>query len=138
MAAVRATDRNASKKAAERRFPHCVDVPIPGSGLGRRLIDMLDWCGENVPADTWAQHHHSERRTGETPRDFARFYFVSEADTEAFRGRWSRTPPAGRSIGFNAAFLGPKLKAASSRHRQRHPAHSNRTVSPLGPGVRSR
>jgi len=65
--------------------------PVPGGGRGRRLTDMLHWCRENVPAGTWAQHRHSERRTGEAPRNFARFYFVSEADTEAFRRRWSRT-----------------------------------------------
>jgi hypothetical protein len=49
---------------------------------------LLAWCRENVPAGTWDQHHHSERRKGEPPADFARFYFASEADAEAFRRRW--------------------------------------------------
>jgi len=87
---MRATDRTARKKEAERRFPHHIDIPVPGSGLGRRLTDILDWCRENVPAGTWAQHHHSERRKGEPPADFARFYFLYEAVAEAFRRRWMR------------------------------------------------
>ena len=54
------------------------------------LTDMLDWCRENVPAATWAHHHHSEPRKGEAPADFARFYFLYEAVAEAFRRRWIR------------------------------------------------
>ncbi len=77
-----------ARLAAERRFPHRVDVPVPGSGLGRRLTDMLNWCRENAPPGAWAQHHHSERRKGEAPTDFARFYFANEADAEAFRREW--------------------------------------------------
>ena len=64
-------------------------MPVPGGGLGRRLTDMLEWCRENVPAGTWVQHHHSERRKGEQPADFARF-FLYEAVAEAFRRRWMR------------------------------------------------
>jgi len=70
--------------------PHHFDVPVSGGGLGRRLTEMLDWCRENVLAGTWAQHHHSERRKGEAPADFARFYFMDEADAEVFRRRWVR------------------------------------------------
>jgi len=62
-------------------------VPVPGAGLGRRL---LDWCRENVPAGTWGQQHHSERRKGEPPADFARFYFLYEAVAAAFSRRWVR------------------------------------------------
>ncbi len=68
-------------------------MPVPGSGLGLRLTDMLDWCRENVAAGTWAQHHHSERRKGEPPADFARFYFLYEAAAEAFRRRIDSTSP---------------------------------------------
>ena len=85
---MRASDRTASRKAAERRFPHKIDIPAPGAGLGRRLTDMLDWCRQNVPAGEWAQHGHSERRKGEPPTDFARFYFLYEAVAQAFRRRW--------------------------------------------------
>ena len=87
---MRPTDRTAGKKAAESKFPHRVDIPVPGSGLGRRLTEMLDWCRENVPAATWSHHHHSERCKGEAPKDFARFYFLYEAVAEAFRRRWMR------------------------------------------------
>jgi len=87
-AAMRATDRNASKKAAERRFPHRVDVLVPGGGLGRRLTDMLDWCRANVAAGAWDEHGHSERRKGEAPRDFARFHFMDEAAAAEFTIRF--------------------------------------------------
>jgi len=82
---MRATDRNRSRKDAEARFPHRVDVLVPGGGLGRRLTDMLDWCRVNAAAGAWAQHGHSERRKGEAAIDYARFYFTTEADAEAFR-----------------------------------------------------
>ena len=85
---MRATDGSATKKAAERRFPHRIDIPVSSRGLGRRLTHMLDWCRENVPAGTWCQHHHSARRKGEPPADFARFSFLYEAVAEEFRRRW--------------------------------------------------
>jgi len=75
--------------AAERRFPHRVDVPAPGSGLGRRLTEMLDWCRESVAEGAWDEHGRRERRTGEMPAAFVRFYFLSEAAAEAFRRRWT-------------------------------------------------
>jgi hypothetical protein len=84
----RSTDRTVFKRDAERRFPHRIDIPVPGSGLGRRLTDMLDWCREHVVADDWAQHGHGERRKGEAPVDFARFYFMNHVDADAFRSRW--------------------------------------------------
>jgi len=94
---MRATDRTSRKREAERRFPHRVDVPVPGSGLGRRLTDMLDWCRESFAAGAWDQHHHSERRKGEAPIDYARLYFASEAAAEAFRRRWLRQRPLQRT-----------------------------------------
>ncbi len=84
----RPTDRNSFKREAERRYPHKVDIPVPGSGLGRRLTDMHAWCAANVAAGEWAEHGHSERRKGEQPADFARFYFMRESDAEAFRRTW--------------------------------------------------
>jgi len=52
--------------------------------------EMHDWCCEHVAAGAWAQHGHSERRKGEAAIDYARFYFMDEADAEAFRRRWMR------------------------------------------------
>jgi hypothetical protein len=84
----RATDRNSFQKAAERKFPIKVDIPVPSGGLGRQLTDMLDWCHANVAAGAWAQHGHQVRSKGECPVDFARWYFLSDTDAEAFRRRW--------------------------------------------------
>jgi len=39
----RTSDRTAGKKAAEVKFPYRVDVPIPDSGLGYRLTELLIW-----------------------------------------------------------------------------------------------
>jgi hypothetical protein len=81
-------DRNSFQKAAERKFPITIDVPVPPGGLGRRLTDMLDWSHSNVAAGEWAQHGYQERRKGERPVDFSRWYFLSDADAEAFKKRW--------------------------------------------------
>ena len=80
------------KKAAEKRFPFRVDVPAPSSGPGMRLIDMLVKCRERLgPAaqGRWAWHGHSEVGEPSQPRrDYARFYFMSNEDAEAFRRVW--------------------------------------------------
>lgn len=47
-------DRYPRRREAGRRFPHRVDVPVPGGGLGRCLTDMLGWCRANFAADPWA------------------------------------------------------------------------------------
>lgn len=61
-----------TKQAAERRFVHRVDVPVPEDGLGRHLDEMLDW----LHRFDWDHHGHSDSGDGpEVPRDFARFYF---------------------------------------------------------------
>jgi hypothetical protein len=80
--------RATGKKSAAAKFPHRVDAPIPSSGLVRQLTDMLDWCRFHVAADAWAEHGHSERRKGEASLFLARFYFMNEADAEAFKKRW--------------------------------------------------
>ena len=82
------TDRTRFQREAERNFPHRVDIPVPPGGLGRRLTDMHQWCRENVTAGEWAQHGHQVRRKGECPADFARFYFSTTGNAEAFRWRW--------------------------------------------------
>jgi len=58
-AGMRATDRTAGKKNAERRFPHRVDGPVPGGGLGRRLAGMVDWRHANIAAGPWANSRQS-------------------------------------------------------------------------------
>jgi len=80
--------QNPGKRAAERRFPFQVDVPVPAGGLGERLNHMLGWCRANITAGEWGQHGRSEKALGQVPLDFARFYFATEADADLFRWRW--------------------------------------------------
>jgi hypothetical protein len=80
--------RWAMARAIERKFPHRVDVPIPGSSLGR-LSDMLDWCRFHVAAAEWAEHSRGNHRKGDASQYVARFYFANEADAEAFRKLWA-------------------------------------------------
>ena len=85
----RSADNTPSRRAAEAKFPHRIDIPVPIGGLGNRLTGMLMWCRVNVGAGTWAQHGHSERPTARAvPAVSARFYFANEADAEAFRRLW--------------------------------------------------
>jgi hypothetical protein len=88
----RPTDRNTFKRKAERIFPHRVDIPVPGTGLGHRLTDMLDWCRTHLLADAWAEHGHSEKRKGEAALFFARFYFANGAVVVTFRKVWAADP----------------------------------------------
>jgi hypothetical protein len=79
------------KKQADRRFPYHVDLPVSVSGLGRGLTGMFDWCCDNAPIGAWGMSTvRSERHKGEAPADFVRFYFMNDADAEAFRRRWVR------------------------------------------------
>ena len=88
---VRRDNSASARKAAETKFPHRVDIPVPIGGLGNRLTEMLMWCRANVPAGTWDQHGHSERpkKARVMPAVSARFYFASEGDAEAFRKLWA-------------------------------------------------
>jgi hypothetical protein len=47
----------------------------------------------NVAAGGWAQHGHHLRRKGERPADFARWYFLSDADAEAIKRRCNVVAP---------------------------------------------
>ena len=85
---VPATDHTARKRAAEAEFPYHVDVPLLG-GLGR-LKNMLDWCGANVAAGAWDMYRHNEGRKGARSLEYARFYFTTETDVEAFVSRRRR------------------------------------------------
>jgi hypothetical protein len=77
-----------TRLAAERRFPHRVDVPAPAGGLGGRLDAMHEWCRANVAADRWEQHGQSERQPDQIAQYFARFYFMDVSDADLFRRRW--------------------------------------------------
>jgi hypothetical protein len=84
----RDADSNTGRRAAEAKYPHRVDVPIPAGGLGNRLTEMMAWCRQEVPAGAWTQHGRGEGHRHDRPADFACFYFMTEANAEAFRRRW--------------------------------------------------
>jgi len=85
----RSADSASGRRSAEGKFPYRIDIPVPASGLGNRLTEMLMWCRANVAAGTWSQHGHSERpKARAMPAVSARFYLASEADAEAFKKRW--------------------------------------------------
>src|SRR5262249_61897466 len=73
---------------AEPGSPRRVDIRIPPTGLGGRLGAMLAWCRERIPAEAWAMHWHSDKKPAAIPPDYVQFYFLDEADAEAFRRRW--------------------------------------------------
>jgi len=73
------------RREAERRFPHRIDIRVPALGLGGRLSAMLTWCRQNLRAGAWDMHWQAA-----IPPDYVRFYFMSEANAEAFRRRWGR------------------------------------------------
>jgi hypothetical protein len=86
---VRARACHPFKDEDERRFPYKVDVLVPETGLSRDPTAMLEWCRARVPEPAWAYHGHTRReRKGEPPLHRVRWYFVDEADAEAFRRRW--------------------------------------------------
>ena len=84
------------KRAAEQKFPHRVDVPVPEGGLGNRLNEMVGWCRGNIAAGKWAAHGHSEKKPGQIAVDHARFCFITEADADLFRWRWMQGSLAAR------------------------------------------
>ena len=46
---------------------------------------------DNVPSGAWVQHGYRDwnrRDDNGAPMDFSRWYFMSDADAEAFRRRW--------------------------------------------------
>ena len=89
-----ATDRNRFHKDAEARFPIKVNIPVTPDGLGRRLAHMLAWCQANVAAGAWEQHGFMDKKRRDErgiPIDYSRWYFLSDADAEAFRQEWVET-----------------------------------------------
>jgi hypothetical protein len=88
---VRATNRTAARRDAERRFPHTVDMHVPLDEVDVRIRDMVAWCWQCAKPGAWEQHsHHGLRRRGdsELSLDVVRFYFMDARVAEAFRGRW--------------------------------------------------
>jgi hypothetical protein len=82
--------RHPFKDEAERRFPHKVDIPVPGDGLGRDPTAMPEWCRARVPQPAWAYHGHTVRPSKRAaPVHCARWYFAEATDAEAFKQRWS-------------------------------------------------
>ena len=62
-------------KMNERDFPHFVDIPIPGFGLGMRLNAMHDWLRERgIPS-----------RQGGGGINVARWCFADQETADAFR-----------------------------------------------------
>lgn len=87
----RSTDRTRFLRDAERRFPIRIDVRVPRSGEPWPFTEMLTWCSANVPEGAWEQHGHMDKRRRDArgiPIDYARWYFVSEADAAAFDSCW--------------------------------------------------
>jgi hypothetical protein len=82
--------RTASREAAEARFPYKLDVRVPEGSIGRRFRDMLDWCRKNATGQ-WTRHGFVDKERRDSlgvPVDFVRFYFMEQADAEAFRQAW--------------------------------------------------
>ena len=73
------------KKIYERDHPFKVDVPVGPLGLGKRLTAMEDWLRCNGKPGRCAQHGHHDRKPGQTPLHWARFYFRDETIAERFQ-----------------------------------------------------
>jgi hypothetical protein len=79
-----------ARRDAERKYPHRVDIPVPPTGLGKQLNDMLEWCGERFTDWTHAGiTDKTQRDEHDIPMDFARFYFMDEIAAQKFRERWA-------------------------------------------------
>ena len=87
----RPTDRTRFRDDAEAKFPIKIDIPVPAYGEPWPYADMLAWCRANVAAGAWAQHGFMDKKRRDehgVPIDFTRWYFLNDADAEAFRQRW--------------------------------------------------
>ena len=88
---MRPTDRTRFRKDAEAKFPIKIDIPVAPSGQPWPFAEMLAWCHANVAAGAWAQHGFMDKKRRDErgiPIDVTRWYFLSDADAEAFRARW--------------------------------------------------
>jgi hypothetical protein len=69
----------ASTKAAERDFPHVVEIPIPEGGFGDRLNAMHDW---HLVRSIQARHGQSRR--DENGQYFVRWCFADATTAKIF------------------------------------------------------
>jgi hypothetical protein len=77
-----------TRRDAERKFPHRVDIPMPENGLGKQLNDMIDWCGGRFAE--WTFHGVTgDRDERGIAIDLVRFYFMDEMAAQKFRERWA-------------------------------------------------
>jgi hypothetical protein len=81
-----------TRRDAERRYPHRVDIPVPPNGLGGRLNEMLAWCRERLTE--WEHHGVTAGRDERgVASDAVRFYFMDEIAARQFRERWAPIAP---------------------------------------------
>jgi hypothetical protein len=79
-----------TRRDAERKFPHRVDIPVPTGGLGAQLNAMVEWCGGRFAE--WTFHgvtDKSPRDAQGIPIDLVRFYFMDEIAAQQFREQWA-------------------------------------------------
>ncbi len=91
---VRATNRTAAKRDAERQFPHKVDMRVLPDELDIKVRGMVAWCWQCAKPGAWEQHGHDglrRRGDGELSLDVVRFYFMDARVAGAFRGRWDQS-----------------------------------------------
>ncbi len=65
-----------------RRYPWVVDIPVPGTGLGKELDEMDAWCRE-AAGNAWARHSRTIKGV-----HIARTYFQTRGLAEAFQERF--------------------------------------------------
>jgi hypothetical protein len=79
-----------TRREAERRYPHQVDIPVRPPGLGGRLNEMLAWCREHFTEWTHAGVTLPDRNERGIAIDAVRFYFMDEIAAQQFQERWAR------------------------------------------------
>jgi hypothetical protein len=77
-----------TRRDAERKHPHRVDIPVPPMGLGKQLNDMIQWCDKRFTEWTHAGVTLPERDERGIRIDAVRFYFLDEIAAKQFRERW--------------------------------------------------
>jgi hypothetical protein len=78
-----------TRRDAERKYPYRVDIAVPEGGLGKRLHDMVEWCGGRFAE--WTSHGlTSEKDDRGIAIDLVRFYFMDEMAAQQFRDHWTK------------------------------------------------
>jgi hypothetical protein len=65
-----------------REFPHHVDVPVPGNGLGKQIDRMADWLRRACGAE-WRSHGESAGGL-----HVVRYMFRTRTEAEQFDAAW--------------------------------------------------